>query len=80
MLMAQRYPMYFDGIVSGAPAMRTSFSGIGDRWVAAALNEIAPKDEKGLPITRNALSETDKKLFINGLLNACDAADGLKDG
>src|SRR6478736_3909395 len=41
MLMAQRYPTYFDGIVSGAPAMRTSFSGIGDRWVAATLNEIA---------------------------------------
>jgi feruloyl esterase len=31
MLMAQRYPLYFDGVVSGAPAMRTSFSGIGDR-------------------------------------------------
>jgi feruloyl esterase len=80
MLMAQRYPMYFDGIVAGAPAMRTNFSGIGDRWVAATLNEIAPKDEKGLPITRNALSEGDKKAFIDGLLNACDAADGLKDG
>jgi hypothetical protein len=80
MVMAQRYPMYFDGVVAGAPAMRTSFSGIGDRWVAATLNEIAPKDEKGLPITRNALSESDKKVFIDGLLNACDAADGLKDG
>ena len=34
MLMAQRYPTYFDGIVVGAPAMRTSFSGIGDEWVA----------------------------------------------
>ena len=34
MLMAQRYPTYFDGIVVGAPAMRTSFSGIGDEWAA----------------------------------------------
>jgi hypothetical protein len=80
MLMAQRYPLHFDGIVAGAPAMRTAFSGIGDRWVAATLNEIAPKDEKGLPITRNAFSESDKKVFIDGLLNACDAADGLRDG
>jgi hypothetical protein len=79
MLMAERYPMYFDGIVSGAPAMRTSFSGIGDRWVAVTLNEIAPKDEKGLPLTRNALSESDKKVVLDGLLNACDALDGLKD-
>jgi hypothetical protein len=79
MLMAERYPTYFDGIVAGAPAMRTSYSGIGDRWVAATLNEIAPKDDKGLPVTRNALSESDKKTVIEGLLNACDAADGLKD-
>ena len=34
MMMTQRYPRYFDGVVSGAPAMRTNFSGIGDRWVA----------------------------------------------
>jgi hypothetical protein len=57
MLMAQRYPTYFDGVVSGAPAMRTSFSGIGDRWVAATLNEIArvakvgvALDERKLPV------------------------------
>ena len=80
MLMAERYPAYFDGIVVGAPAMRTNFSGIGDRWVAATLNEIAPKNEQGLPDTRNALSDSDKKTVINGVLNACDAADGLKDG
>jgi len=80
MLMAQRYPMYFDGIVSGAPAMRTNFSGIGDRWVAVTLNEIAPKDAKGLPVTRDALSESDKKTVIDGLLTACDTHDGVKDG
>jgi pimeloyl-ACP methyl ester carboxylesterase len=80
MLMAQRYPAHFDGVVSGAPAMRTSFSGIGDRWVAATLNEIAPKNAQGLPVTRDALSDADKKTVIDGILNACDAADGIKDG
>ena len=79
MLMAERYPTYFDGVVAGSPAMRTSYSGIGDRWVAASLNEIAPKDDKGLPITRNALSDSDKKTVIEGLLNQCDALDGIKD-
>ena len=59
--------------------MRTNFSGIGDRWVAVTLNEIAPKDDKGLPVTRNALSDGDKKTVIEGLLQACDAADGVKD-
>jgi hypothetical protein len=80
MLMAERYPTYFDGVVSGSPAMRTSFSGIGDRWVAATLNEIAPKNSQGLPVTRDALSDADKKTVIDGILNACDAADGIKDG
>ena len=80
MLMAERYPTYFDGIVAGSPAMRTNFSGIGDRWVAATLNEIAPKNDKGVPITRNALSDADRKTVVDGVLKACDAADGLKDG
>jgi feruloyl esterase len=31
MLMTQRYPLYFDGVVSGAPAMRTSYSGKASR-------------------------------------------------
>jgi hypothetical protein len=80
MLMAQRYPLQFDGIVAGAPAMRTNFSGIGDQWVAVSLNQVAPKNAQGQPITRSALSDGDKKLVIDGLLNACDAGDGIKDG
>ena len=80
MMMTQRYPLYFDGVVSGAPAMRTNFSGIGDRWVAVTLNEVAPKNAQGQPVTRNALSDSDKNTVIDGFLNACDAGDGVKDG
>jgi feruloyl esterase len=80
MLMAQRYPTYFDGVIAGAPAMRTNFSGIGDEWVATMLNSVAPKDASGKPLTRQALSESDKKTVIDGFLNACDAGDGVKDG
>lgn len=79
MLMTERYPSYFDGVVVGAPAMRTSFSGIGDEWVAVALNQIAPKDANGRPVTRQAFSDADKKTVIDGILNQCDAADGVKD-
>jgi hypothetical protein len=78
--MAQRYPTYFDGIVVGAPAMRTSFSHIGDEWVATMLNGAAPKDASGKPETKRALSDTDRTAVMEGFLNACDAADGLKDG
>jgi hypothetical protein len=80
MLMTQRYPRLFDGVIAGAPAMRTNFSGIGDEWVATMLNTVAPKNAQGVPQVRQALSESDKKLVIDGALNACDANDGVKDG
>jgi pimeloyl-ACP methyl ester carboxylesterase len=80
MLVAQRHPTYFDGIVAGAPAMRTNFSGIGGQWVAVSLNQVAPKDASGKPQTRQALSDANKKMVMDGLLNACDGSDGVKDG
>lgn len=79
MMMSQRYPRLFDGIVAGAPAMRTSFSNLADKWVVVALNQAAPKDSQGNPITAQALSEKDKTLVMNGLLQACDANDGVAD-
>jgi feruloyl esterase len=80
MLMAQRYPTYFDGIVAGAPAMRTGYSGLGDRFVATILNQVAPKDASGKPVPSQIFSESDKQLIVNALLGACDAKDGAKDG
>ena len=79
MLMAQRYPAYFDGIVVGAPAMRTHFSGIGDEWVATALNRLA-LDVSGARDARHALSDADRKAVVDGVLAACDTQDGLRDG
>jgi len=80
MIMTQRYPTYFDGVVSGAPAMRTGFSNLAGRWVSVALNQIAPKDAAGKPIPGGALSDGDKKLVMDALLQRCDAKDGLEDG
>ena len=60
--------------------MRTGFSQIGNNWAAVAFNQIAPKDDAGRPQPNKVFSESDKKLIVNGILNACDANDGLKDG
>jgi hypothetical protein len=43
MIQTQRYPAYFDGVVSGDPAIRTGLSNLAGRWVAVSLNQIAPK-------------------------------------
>ena len=56
MLMSQRYPLYFDGIVVGSPAMRTGHSNLATRTVTVALNSVAPKDANGRPAP--ALSQT----------------------
>ena len=80
MVMAQRYPTYFDGIISGAPAMRTGYSNLATRSVAVALNQAAPKDASGQPLPAPIFSDSDKQTIIDGLANACDDKDGLKDG
>ena len=80
MIAAQRYPLKFDGVISGAPAMRVGWSGIGDKWVSTMLNTVAPKGPDGKPEVTRIFSPAEKKLIINGILKACDAKDGLKDG
>ncbi|HTC43708.1 MAG TPA: DUF6351 family protein [Steroidobacteraceae bacterium] len=80
MISAQRYPGEFDGIVAGSPAMRTNYSNLALRWVTASLNAAAPKDAQGHFLAAQALSDTDRKLVVSGLLEACDALDGVRDG
>jgi hypothetical protein len=80
MMMSQRFPTYFDGIVAGAPAMRTNFSNLGLRHVTVALNSVAPFNAEGGRDTRAAFSDADRRLIVDGILEACDALDGNKDG
>jgi len=80
MIAAQRYPLEFDGVISGAPAMQVGFSGIGDRYVSATLASLAPKGADGTPDISKEFSDADRKLVIDGLLEACDKKDGIADG
>ena len=79
MIMSQRYPDYYDGIVSGAPAMRTNYSNLGTKWMQVSLNQAAPLDENGDPVSAEALPGKDLKLLIDSFLKACDNKDGVKD-
>ena len=80
MLMSQRYPLYFDGIVAGSPAMRTGHSNLATRTVTVNLNKIAPKGPNGQPVPGGGLSDGDRKVIIAKILDVCDARDGMKDG
>ena len=81
MILSQRYPTVFNGIISGDPAMRTGLSNLAiGRWIPIAFNQIAPKDANGKPIIEQAITDNDRKLIMDGLMNRCDAKDGVADG
>ena len=80
LMAAQRFPLYFDGIVSGAPAFRVTHAAIGSAWETQTFLKIAPKDDADHPILSRAFSHADLKLVADGVLKACDALDGLADG
>jgi feruloyl esterase len=80
MIMSQRYPSYFDGIISGAPAMRTGHSNLALAFVGATFANAVPADASGRRDPKLLLSDSDRQLVIDALLAKCDEKDGLKDG
>jgi feruloyl esterase len=81
MILSQRYPTVFNGIVSGDPAMRTGLSNLAiSKWIPAAYNQAAPKDASGKPQMDKFLTDSDRKLFMDALMKRCDARDGVADG
>ena len=80
MLMSERYPTYFDGIISGDPAMRTGYSNIGLAYARGAFAKIAPTGPSGKPDPSQDFSAADRKLLSDQIMKLCDEKDGLKDG
>jgi feruloyl esterase len=81
MMFTQRFPAYFDGVIAMAPAMRVSSGAtIAAAWDTQALQAIAPAGADGKPILSRALSDADLGLVRKGILDACDAQDGITDG
>jgi Tannase and feruloyl esterase len=81
MMFTQRFPSYFDGVIAMAPAMRVSKGAtIAAAWDTQALAAIAPQGAESKPIVSQALSDADLALLRKGILDACDAQDGLVDG
>ena len=81
MILSQRYPSAFNGIVSGDPAMRTGLSNLAiGQWIPVAYNQAAPKDTSGKPQIDKFLTDSDRSLFMDALMERCDAKDGVADG
>jgi hypothetical protein len=80
LMASQRFPLYFDGIVAGDPAIKFSGIAIDQIWNLNVASRIAPKDDKGRPIISRAFSDGDLRLVADSVLDHCDALDGLADG
>lgn len=81
MVLSQRYPTVFNGIVSGDPAIRTGFSNIAiGQWIPIAYNQAAPKDASGKPMIEKLMTDDDRKVFMSALMKQCDPKDGVADG
>lgn len=80
MTSAQRFPLLFDGIIAGAPAIRTGRSNMSLAQKNVAMNQISPSGKDGLPDRSVAFSDADRKLVLDAILDACDRLDGIEDG
>jgi hypothetical protein len=81
MILSQRFPTEFNGIIVGDPAMRTGLSNLAiGQWIPAAFNQIAPRDAAGKPILAEAITGADRNVFMDALMKQCDGMDGVVDG
>jgi hypothetical protein len=83
MMLAQRYPELFDGIVAGAPGFSLPRAAVAELWDLQAFADVAndkiadPADPKRL---RESFSDAELNLVHDAVIDACDADDGLRDG
>ena len=80
MMVAERDPTLFNGIVAGDPGFNLARAAIAEMWNVRHLEAAAPKDAQGRPILSEALTASDLQLLSRAVLKACDALDGLRDG
>ncbi|MGY0614690.1 tannase/feruloyl esterase family alpha/beta hydrolase [Vibrio sp. FJH11] len=75
MMAASRFPLEFDGVVVGNPGFHLTRAAIGAVWDVEHLRAIAPEGK-----LYQALTQDDLDIVSNGILEKCDALDGVKDG
>ena len=81
MLMAQTFPIHFDGIVAGDPGILRPFTSANGAYATQVFAKIATSfDSAGNPLINKTYTDQDLLLIRNAILAACDRLDGLEDG
>jgi hypothetical protein len=84
MLMTQKFPEHFDGVLAAAPGFNIPKAVIAQIWDFQAFSQAARAsglyDRHGQPFVNKAFTDEDLALATGAILDACDALDGAKDG
>lgn len=80
MLVAQRLPLEYDGVVAGNAAFNFSRLVANQLWSLQAVTRHAPRDANGRALTSQLFTDAQLQVVADGVLQRCDALDGLADG
>jgi len=84
MMMSQRFPDYYDGILACSPGFKLPKAAVAEAWDTQAFAEIAKasgvNDPNGEPFINKTFTDDDMALIAKTILAACDKLDGLEDG
>jgi feruloyl esterase len=84
MMMSQRFPDYYDGILACSPGFKLPKAAIAEAWdvqaFAAVAKESGTNDANGEPLLNKTFTDADLTLVANTIRAACDKLDGLDDG
>ena len=81
LMLSQRYPDFFDGIVAGNPGMDLAKAALAHPWDAQAFARAARTTTPfGNPDLASSFTDAELAGVGNAILAACDAQDGLVDG
>jgi feruloyl esterase len=84
MLMTQRFPQHYDGVVAGDPVLHIPLGPMAGLYTTQLFAGLATRSglklANGDPAIGKTYSDPDLLLMRNAVLAACDALDGLADG
>jgi feruloyl esterase len=85
MMMSQRFPAYFDGILACSPGFKLPKAAVaGEVFDTQVYAELAKTqgtyDKFGQPLLSKTFTDEDIDLAAQSILAACDKLDGLEDG
>ena len=84
MMLSQRFPDHFDGILACSPGFRLPRAAVAEAWDSQAFAGAARAanlvDANNQPFLNKSFTDEDLALVARAALDACDSLDGLADG